>query len=103
MAEAAPDRSEAWRMLDVALSQELVLKKLLRLSDDELLHKVEYVKSRRLLARRLAEAPRKVGLMMGKPDVSAILRVAAAGEKMPQKSTYIEPKLTSGLLLRLLD
>lgn len=103
MAKAAPDRSEAWRVLDVALSQELVLKKLLGLSDDELLHKVEYVKSRRLLARRLAEAPRKVGLMMGKPDVSAILKVAAAGEKMPQKSTYIEPKLTSGLLLRLLD
>jgi len=40
---------------------------------------------------------------MGKPDVSAILKVAVAGEKMPQKSTYIEPKLTSGLLLRLLD
>ena len=103
MAEAAPDRSEAWRALDVALSQELVLKKLLKLSDDELLHKVEYVKSRRLLARRLAETPRRVGLMMGKPDVSAILKVAVAGEKMPQKSTYIEPKLTSGLLLRLLD
>ncbi len=103
MAKAAPDRSEAWRVLDVALSQELVLKKLLKLSDDELLPKVEYVKSRRLLARRLAEAPLRVGLMMGKPDVSAILKVAAAGEKMPQKSTYIEPKLTSGLLLRLLD
>ena len=103
MAQAAPDRSEAWRQLDVALAQELVLKKLLKLADEKLLHEVEYVKSRRLLARRLAEAPRKVGLMMGKPDVSAIMRVAAAGEKMPQKSTYIEPKLTSGLLVRALD
>ena len=37
--------------------------------------------------------------LMGPLDVNAVKEVAEAGEKMPQKSTYFYPKLTTGLLL----
>jgi uncharacterized protein (DUF1015 family) len=32
------------------------------------------------------------------PPVTAVTRVAAAGEVMPQKSTYFNPKAPTGLL-----
>ena len=32
------------------------------------------------------------------PPVAAVTRVAAAGEVMPQKSTYFDPKAPTGLL-----
>ena len=37
------------------------------------------------------------------PPVSAVTRVAAAGEVMPQKSTYFDPKAPTGLLFGPLD
>jgi uncharacterized protein (DUF1015 family) len=35
--------------------------------------------------------------------VEQVEEVAAAGDKMPQKSTYFYPKLVTGLVLRPLD
>ena len=37
-------------------------------------------------------------LLLDGPPVSAVTRVAAAGEVMPQKSTYFDPKAPTGLL-----
>ena len=93
-------RSRAWKHLDVAVLQELVLHPLLGIHPDEpeTLERLRFVK----------DAHDALG-MTGTHDVAFILRptrmdqmreVALAGETMPQKSTYFYPKLRSGLVLR---
>ncbi len=37
------------------------------------------------------------------PSVHTVIRVAAAGERMPPKSTYFYPKLLTGLVFRKID
>jgi uncharacterized protein (DUF1015 family) len=44
-------------------------------------------------------APGAVGLALYPPDVEAMLAVAAAGRSLPPKTTYVTPKLRSGLLV----
>ena len=97
------DRSDAWRELDVAVLQELVLGPLLGIHPDrpETLSRLAFYKD-----------PHDALKAVGKDDVAFVLRptrmeqmraVALAGEIMPQKSTYFYPKLLSGLLFRSMD
>jgi uncharacterized protein (DUF1015 family) len=43
--------------------------------------------------------PDAVGIALAPPDVEAILRVSDRGATMPPKTTYVAPKLRSGLLV----
>jgi uncharacterized protein (DUF1015 family) len=43
--------------------------------------------------------PGAIGIAMAPPDVEAILRVSDRGATMPPKTTYVAPKLRSGLLV----
>jgi uncharacterized protein (DUF1015 family) len=43
--------------------------------------------------------PDAVGIALAPPDVEAILRVSDRGETMPPKTTYVAPKLRSGLVV----
>ena len=45
----------------------------------------------------------QAAILLNPTRVSEIQGVAAAGEKMPQKSTYFYPKLITGLTLNQLD
>lgn len=45
----------------------------------------------------------QAAFLMNPVPVSALMRAAASGCKMPQKATYFYPKLLSGLLLRTMD
>jgi uncharacterized protein (DUF1015 family) len=40
---------------------------------------------------------------LGRPDLRTVLRLAAAGKTMPQKSTYFYPKQPSGVVIQRLD
>ncbi len=100
LAEANPGASPEWRSLDVSLVQEVVLKRLLNLKEEELQVQVTYLKTRSKLERLLKAQPRSVGFIMGAPEVGKILKLAVRGEQLPQKSTYLEPKLTSGIIYR---
>jgi len=102
MNKAAGHKSEAWRALDVSVLQELVLKGLLRLSEEKVLKKegVSYTPDTK-------QAVAKVTAKDGHYLMGFILRptligqvVAMNGEKMPQKSTYFYPKLLTGLVIR---
>lgn len=46
---------------------------------------------------------RQIAFLVNHIPVKAVLDIASAGEKMPQKATYFYPKLLSGLALRKLD
>ena len=107
-AEALPDASAATRALDVAVIGALVLDHVFGLDAGAVA-----VTDRIRYRRRAAEAAEAVA---AEPPGSAVARcscerrpcaeveaVAAAGETMPQKSTYFFPKLLDGLVFHPLD
>lgn len=96
----AVERTDAWKHLDVAVLQELVLSPLLDIHPDrpESLERLGFVKdAREALA---AAGVRDVAFVLRATRMDQLRAVALSGETMPQKSTYFFPKLLSGLVLR---
>jgi uncharacterized protein (DUF1015 family) len=98
--DALGGHSEAYRRLDTAVLEALVLKGALGLSDDDISHFRGM-----FYARNTDEALEMVGsggydaaFVMRATPVSQVRAIAAAGENMPPKSTYFFPKLLTGLL-----
>jgi len=104
MKRAVAAKSESWRGLDVALLQELVLKGLLGLSEEKVLRKegISYTpETRQAIAKVTAPGgPYVMGFILRPTLIEQVRAVATGGEKMPQKSTYFFPKLTTGLVMR---
>jgi len=98
-----PASSEAWRALDVAVLQELILSPLLDVHPDrpETLERLSFSKDAH--AAMKAAADHDVVFVLNATQMSQVAAVALAGETMPQKSTYFYPKLLSGLLFKSLD
>jgi uncharacterized protein (DUF1015 family) len=109
MAAIAPDRSDAWRQLDVAILHRLMLEKHLGIDEAALAEQrhVRYVKDLGLArADAIAQVDRgdAHGVFFLNPTrPEEVQAVAQAGERMPQKSTFFFPKVFSGLVLRMLD
>jgi uncharacterized protein (DUF1015 family) len=98
LAEALPaDRSAAWRTLDVTVAHRLLVDRLWQLTDHE-----DVVDFRHDVPAALAAARDSGGtaLLLNPTPVEAVVAVAAAGERMPRKSTLFTPKPRTGLLLR---
>jgi uncharacterized protein (DUF1015 family) len=91
MADLAPDQGAAWRSLSVSVLHRLVLEKLFGGKPE-----CQYVHT---LGEVLA-TPRmwEIAALVPAVDVGLTSQIAAAGEKMPPKSTYFYPKLQTGLL-----
>jgi uncharacterized protein (DUF1015 family) len=98
--EISATMSPAWKALDVAVLQELVLLELLGIHPDrpETLDRLRFVKGAEH-ALELADE-HDVVFVMNRTRLEQLRDVAAAGETMPQKSTYFHPKVPSGLLFR---
>jgi uncharacterized protein (DUF1015 family) len=93
------DRSEAWRTLDVSLAHHLLVRRVWGLSDTE-----DVVGFKHDLPAALAAAGTTgTALLLNPTPVEAVAAVAAAGDRMPRKSTLFTPKPRTGLLIRLLD
>lgn len=100
-----PDVSPASRRLDVNVLHTLVLERLLGIDQENMRNQVNLT-----YTRSLSEALESVRggdsqccFLLNPTRVSEIRDVAAAGEKMPQKSTYFYPKLITGLTMNRLD
>jgi uncharacterized protein (DUF1015 family) len=102
---ALADHARAYRRLDTAVLEKLVLEDALGMTEDDISHQrgLGY-------ARDAAEA--RAAVTSGEYDAAFLLRptpveqvreVAAVGETMPPKSTYFYPKLLSGLLFNPLE
>ncbi len=93
-------RSSAWKHLDVAVLQELVLEPLLDIHPDrpETLDRLSFIKDAQAALEATAE--HDVVFILRPTSMAQLRQVAVAGETMPQKSTYFFPKLLSGLVLR---
>jgi uncharacterized protein (DUF1015 family) len=99
-ADALPaDRSPAWRSLDVSLAHHLLVRRIWGLPDTE-----DVVGFRHDLSAAITAAGTTgTALLLNPTPVEAVAAVAAAGDRMPRKSTLFTPKPRTGLLIRLLD
>jgi uncharacterized protein (DUF1015 family) len=96
---AMPDASPAYRELDAAILESLLLRGALGMSEADVEAKrgIAYTASAEKAIASLDEGTHVAFLMRPTP-VQQVRDVAAAGETMPPKSTYFFPKLLTGIV-----
>jgi uncharacterized protein (DUF1015 family) len=105
-AEAAlPGKPPAYRRLDTAVTEALLLQGALGMSEDDISHfrGLDYARSTAEAIARVKRGDVQAGLFMGPAPVDLVREVAAAGEVMPPKSTYFFPKVLTGLVFNPLE
>jgi uncharacterized protein (DUF1015 family) len=96
----SPGKSPAWCSLDAAVLQVMVFQKLLKLSPEKIARQENITYTRDAdQALQALQRDAQLVFLLNHTKVSQIKAVAAAGDKMPQKSTFFYPKLLTGLLL----
>jgi len=95
----APEKSAAWRALDVAyvhryLIEELVSKKVMGGAQP----RIDYFKTAKA-AIQAARERHGIALLCRPCTMAQLRAVSQAGDLMPQKTTYFYPKLATGLVL----
>ena len=96
-AAVPPGSSDAWRSLDVTVAHHLLIRSVWGLADDE---DTVWYRHDVPAAESAAAEHGGTALLLNPTPVEAVIAVAAAGERMPRKSTYFTPKPRTGLLLR---
>ncbi len=99
------DRNDPVRRLDVALLADYLLEPVLGISDPRRDKRIDFVGGIRGLGeleRRVA-AGAAVAFSLFPTSLDDLMAVADAGQVMPPKSTWFEPKLRDGLLAQLLS
>lgn len=92
-------RSEAWRALHVSVAHHLLFRTLWGLDDREGVVDFEHDEPAAVAAAR---AGRGVAVLLAPTPVADVAAVAAAGDRMPRKSTLFVPKPATGMVLRIL-
>jgi uncharacterized protein (DUF1015 family) len=97
---ALPGKPAAYRRLDTAVTEALLLQGALGMSEDDISHfqGLDYARSTGEARERVRSGDVQAGLFMGPAPVELVREVAAAGEVMPPKSTYFFPKVLTGLV-----
>ncbi len=98
--DALPGKPAAYRRLDTAVTEALLLQGALGMSEDDISHLrgLAYARSTPEAIARVRDGDARAGLFMGPAPVELVRAVAAAGEVMPPKSTYFFPKVLTGLV-----
>jgi uncharacterized protein (DUF1015 family) len=98
--EVLSERSDAYRRLDAAVLEELLLKRALGLSPEEIAAKngLGYTPSAEQAVGELRAGRYDAAFFLRPTPVEHVRAVAAAGETMPPKSTYFFPKLLTGIV-----
>ena len=96
----SPDKSSAWCSLDAAVLQIMVFQKILNLSPEKIARQenITYTRDEAAALKTLNKEAQLI-FLLNPTKISQIIKVASAGDKMPQKSTYFYPKLLTGLII----
>ncbi len=99
-AAALPDRSPAYRLLDTAVLEALILRNALGLSDEQIDHLdgLGYARDDQQALALVDGGQYDAAFFMAPIPIAAVQAVTAAGEILPPKSTYFFPKVPTGLL-----
>jgi len=102
---ALPERSEAYRSLDTAVLEALVLRGALGLSEHDIADQkgVSYAKSTFAALEAVESGAVDAAFFMAATPIEQVQAVAAAGESMPPKSTFFYPKVPTGLVFSPLE
>ena len=97
---ALSDHAEAYRRLDTAVLEALILKGALGMTDEDIDHLagLGYARDFAQALGLVQSGEYDAAFFMAPTPVQRIQEVAAAGESMPPKSTYFFPKVPTGLL-----
>ena len=101
----APDKSPAWRSLDISILHKLILEELLDIDEEKLAKgdNLEYVKDTPTAIddsiAKVDSGQKQAAFFVNPVKLQQLKAVTDAGEKMPQKSTYFYPKIYSGLTI----
>jgi uncharacterized protein (DUF1015 family) len=98
-------RSDAFNNLDVTVLHRLILERELGIDAEKLAagQHVAYNISATEAAQKVSSGEYSAAFILRPTRVEQVRDCCASGDKMPQKSTYFYPKLTTGLVLRPLD
>jgi len=105
MREIIPDKSDAYRFLDVSILHSLILEKLLGIDKENMANQINltYTRSFDEAIGSVDSKDYQCAFILNSTAVSEIGEVAANNEKMPQKSTYFYPKMITGLVMNKLN
>jgi uncharacterized protein (DUF1015 family) len=97
---AMPERSEPYRRLDTAVTEALLLKGALGMTDEQIDHLdgLGYARDDAQAVELVLDGEYDAALFMAPTPVHRVQDVAESGESMPPKSTYFFPKVPTGLL-----
>ncbi len=92
---------EPLRSLDVTVLHRLVLDRTLGIDAAALAAQsnVDYIKNESTFLTKMGTGDYQVGFLLPAPNARHVAEVAAAGQRMPQKSTYFFPKILSGVVI----
>lgn len=100
------DHSDPINSLDVAILEQRVIKPIFGIDDVRTDPRIDFVGGIRgtdELEKRVGSGECAFAVSMYPTSINQLMAVSDAGEVMPPKSTWFEPKLRSGLLTHLLD
>ncbi|MCJ7730325.1 MAG: DUF1015 domain-containing protein, partial [Sedimentisphaerales bacterium] len=105
MDAAAPRMSDHWRCLDVAVLHKLIIERHLGIDEQDLAGggNIEYVKDTGEAIddsiNQVDKGVKQAAFFVNPTKMEQIEMVTAAGERMPQKSTFFFPKVYTGLVI----
>lgn len=96
-----PDRKSSYKELDVTVLHTLILDNILGIGEKELANQenISYTHDFKEGFDWVEEGREQFVFFMNSTTVGQVKNVSLDGEKMPQKSTYFYPKLTTGLVV----
>lgn len=96
-----PDREASYKELDVTVLHTLILDHVLGIGEKELANQenISYTHDFKEAFNWVEEGSEQFVFFMNSTAVEQVKNVSLDGEKMPQKSTYFYPKLTTGLVI----
>ncbi|MBE6935361.1 MAG: DUF1015 domain-containing protein [Ruminococcaceae bacterium] len=100
MEKAAPERSDAYRGLDVAVLHSLILEPCFGIDRENMAQgkNLRYTRDPGEAMAEVDSGAAQAAFIINPTRVRQIKDVAMAGDKMPQKSTYFYPKIITGLV-----
>ncbi|MDP2674789.1 MAG: DUF1015 domain-containing protein [Dehalococcoidia bacterium] len=95
-----PERSSAWRRLDAAIADHVILRGVLGLTEGQMedIRTVWYSEDAEAAVAEVRSGRAGCALLLNPLPPPRVLAVADAGERMPQKSTFFYPKIPTGLV-----
>jgi uncharacterized protein (DUF1015 family) len=103
--QAMPDKPEAYRRLDTALLESLILRGPVGLSEDDISHLngLAYSKDTEQALAAIDNGQADAAFILRGTPIDQVRAVAEEGETMPPKSTFFYPKIPTGLLINPLE